>query len=469
MNFILSIPIAARLAILFLLGCCVGAVINLGIYRLAWYSRSISPWSRPHPKAMPRRWQDRVPVIGWMGLRRETKLHGGGFWIRPMALELLTGAAFALLYWWEVVACGLVPGGILVPGGFPPAAIAFAMIRHEHFLIHEVLFCLMLVAFWIDVDDMTIPDSITIPGTLAGLFLVTLWPYALLPDIVTEGPFQLPMLSAVWLTSPDEVPPPPNNPNAPPRFINPWDVPACTGRPALAGAIAAFCAWCLALVPGRWYTRHGYFHAVKVFTARMVREWATFALLALAVLGSAGITWIWSIGGPHWAGLASGLAGIAVGGGLVWIVRILASAVMHREAMGFGDVTLLAMIGAFLGWQAAVVVFFLAPLAAVLFGVGRLMLRGEKEIPYGPFLCTAAVAMVLGWPAIWGTQDAALFFWNPISTLLGWPAYWELGQRYFSLHWILIAVLIGSLGLMVVLLPPVHWIVTRLRPKQLES
>ena len=69
--------------------------------------------------------------------------------------------------------------------------------------------------------------------------------------------------------------------------------------------------------------------------------------------------------------------------------------------MGFGDVTLLAMIGAFLGWQAAVVVFFLAPVAGSGRWPGPLLLRGENEIPYGPFLCLAAAATVLAWPAIW--------------------------------------------------------------------
>jgi prepilin signal peptidase PulO-like enzyme (type II secretory pathway) len=133
---------------------------------------------------------------------------------------------------------------------------------------------------------------------------------------------------------------------------------------------------------------------------------------------------------------------MAIGGGLVWIVRIVASAALHREAMGFGDVTLLAMIGAFLGWQAAVAVFFLAPLAGVVVGLGRLLFRGEKEIPYGPFLCLAAVATVLAWPAIW-----------------------DFGDRYFSLGWMLIAILVGCLGLMVVLLPPVRWILSWLRPR----
>ena len=445
MTHILSIPIEARLALLFVLGCCLGAVINLGIYRLAWNRRPISPWSRPHPDAPPRRVWDRLPVIGWLGLRREAKLHGAGFWIRPLLLELLTGAVFALLYQFEVVRCGLVPPFIqklLV--SLDPGHIVFPTVRHEQFVAHAVLFCFMLVAFWIDFDDMTIPDGVTIPGTLAGLAIVTLWPFAFLPDSVEfpNGLFAEPMLTSVWLTSPDDVPPLPDDPIGVPRYVKPWELAECTGRAALAAAIVAFCGWCLALAPGRWYTRHGYLRAVKVFTARMVRQRMSYALLALAVLGSAAIAKIWSIGGPRWAGLESGLAGMAIGGGMVWLVRILGTAVLHREAMGFGDVTLLAMIGAFLGWQAAVIVFFLAPLAAVVVGLSRLLLRGEREIPYGPFLCLAAAA-----------------------TVLAWPTLWDFGYQYFRLGWVLIAVLFGCLLLIVVLLLPVRWALSRLRPR----
>jgi leader peptidase (prepilin peptidase) / N-methyltransferase len=195
------------------------------------------------------------------------------------------------------------------------------------------------------------------------------------------------------------------------------------------------------LAPGHWSTRHGYWRAMRVFTARAVREAKTYALVALAAIGSGLITWVWWQGGPRWAALASGLAGVIVGGGLVWIVRVLASAVMHREAMGFGDVTLLAMIGAFLGWQAAIVVFFLAPLAGIVIGVARLILHGEKEIAFGPFLCLATAVVVLFWPELWSFLEV----------------------RYFCFHWKLLVVLFACLFLLVVLLLPIHWFVEWMR------
>ena len=54
MNFILSTPLEVRLAVLFLLGACLGGAVNLAIYRLAWHPRAISPWSRPGSEQM---WQ----------------------------------------------------------------------------------------------------------------------------------------------------------------------------------------------------------------------------------------------------------------------------------------------------------------------------------------------------------------------------------------------------------------------------
>ena len=51
-----------------------------------------------------------------------------------------------------------------------------------------------------------------------------------------------------------------------------------------------------------------------------------------------------------------------MGGGIVWAVRIIASQALGVEAMGFGDVTLMCMIGAFVGWQPALLIFCLGSL-----------------------------------------------------------------------------------------------------------
>lgn len=95
---------------------------------------------------------------------------------------------------------------------------------------------------------------------------------------------------------------------------------------------------------------------------------------------------------PAWVStfLAS-LAGFVVGGGITWGIRIVGSAVFRKEAMGFGDVKLMAMIGAFLGWQSALLTMFLGCLfGAVGGGIGVALGRGNV-IPFGPFLALGAV------------------------------------------------------------------------------
>ncbi len=114
MNLILAVPVGVRLALLFGCGVCAGGVVNWGVYRLACFARPISPWSPAAPEAPPRRWTDRIPLFGWLGLRRESGLHGTCFWLRPMLVELLAGVGCAWLYWWEVKKTG-VPSWSVIP------------------------------------------------------------------------------------------------------------------------------------------------------------------------------------------------------------------------------------------------------------------------------------------------------------------------------------------------------------------
>jgi prepilin signal peptidase PulO-like enzyme (type II secretory pathway) len=99
--------------------------------------------------------------------------------------------------------------------------------------------------------------------------------------------------------------------------------------------------------------------------------------------------------------LFTALVGLVASGGIVWAVRLIGTAALKREAMGFGDVTLMMMIGAFLGWQACLILFFLAPFAALVIGIVQFVARRDDVIPYGPFLCLAAVAVIVAWAPIW--------------------------------------------------------------------
>jgi leader peptidase (prepilin peptidase)/N-methyltransferase len=103
----------------------------------------------------------------------------------------------------------------------------------------------------------------------------------------------------------------------------------------------------------------------------------------------------------RWLGFSTGLAGLLIGGGVVWVVRAVCSKVFGLEAMGFGDVTLMAMVGSFLGWQTVILAFFLAPLSAVVVGVLGLLLAGQSALPYGPHLSIATVFVVFFWRNIW--------------------------------------------------------------------
>ncbi len=82
----------------------------------------------------------------------------------------------------------------------------------------------------------------------------------------------------------------------------------------------------------------------------------------------------------------------------------ITSAVVPREAMGFGDVKFMAMIGAFLGWEAAVFTIFAACLIGAVIGLTQKLLLGEKwgrPLPFGPYLALAAFIWIFAGPAVW--------------------------------------------------------------------
>jgi len=103
---------------------------------------------------------------------------------------------------------------------------------------------------------------------------------------------------------------------------------------------------------------------------------------------------------PHIAALLQSLFGAAVGAGVIYAMGVGGKAVFGKEAMGFGDVKLMALIGAFLGWQMTLVVVVFSAFLGTVYGVIYLALTGNDKIPYGPFLSAGAVITLIFRPEI---------------------------------------------------------------------
>ncbi len=100
---------------------------------------------------------------------------------------------------------------------------------------------------------------------------------------------------------------------------------------------------------------------------------------------------------PGW--MAS-LIGAVVGGGALWLIAEVYYRVRHEEGLGMGDVKMLAMIGAFIGWQLTLVTLMMASFAGAIVGLLVIALRkGDMKyaLPFGTFLALgAALAATVG-------------------------------------------------------------------------
>lgn len=88
------------------------------------------------------------------------------------------------------------------------------------------------------------------------------------------------------------------------------------------------------------------------------------------------------------------LTGILLGGGLLLFLGMVGKLLFRKEAMGGGDVKLLAMIGAFLGWKSVFMTIFFASLLGSIISMALIALKKktmEDYVPFGPYLGLGAV------------------------------------------------------------------------------
>lgn len=99
---------------------------------------------------------------------------------------------------------------------------------------------------------------------------------------------------------------------------------------------------------------------------------------------------------PAWAlSLLNSVLGAVVGGGFLWVVGWLWKRLRGVEAMGLGDVKMMFMVGAYLGWPLTLLTLFAGVLGGSVAGVALMARRGERDmqmlLPFGIFLGTGAL------------------------------------------------------------------------------
>lgn len=339
-------------------------------------------------------------VGGWLAaVERDTAVRGDRSAVTPPT-ESWPGWAAAwflvavvALWWWEV----------RLRGGSPPGAagaIASPAVITGRWLAHVGLLWFLAAATWTDLRYRVIPDWITVTGLLVGLAAVAVWPTILLPvTTLVAREFAVPLeVSDVLGWSGPLLASTPHAPHDGPvtllaaaaMFVLWWWI--CTGPDRLmpAEAVPPDDGGAGAGAPAEPSPSGGE-STPRVETGR----WAVLVTGVAAI----GATWWW--GGRPFAGLFSALVGMVVCGGLVWATRAGASVAMRTEAMGMGDVTLMAMVGAWVGWQAGVLGCFLGVLAGLVHGLALMAMGRGNELPFGPGLCVGTVLTVAAWRVVW--------------------------------------------------------------------
>lgn len=93
-------------------------------------------------------------------------------------------------------------------------------------------------------------------------------------------------------------------------------------------------------------------------------------------------------------GFKNAAVGFALGGGLFYLIAVLSSMAFRQEAMGGGDIKMMAMLGPFLGWQSMLLTTFAGSLLGSIVGIAMVVFKGREryaKIPFGPFLAAGAI------------------------------------------------------------------------------
>lgn len=348
----------------FAIGACIGSFLNVVIYRLP-NGLSVNEPRRsfcPACKTPIPLWLN-IPLVSWVMLLGKCRSCRAPIAFRYFLVELLTAICFLALY----------DHGM---GRYGPAGV----------LALWIVAALLIAATFIDFDHFIIPDSITLGGTVAGLV----------------ASFAVPALhgESIWWRG---------------------------GMMGIVGAATGFgFLWMIVLMGKMMFGKiHHRFDEAADFEISQPGGEETPIIIQL---GEHRYEWE-DVFFRKWDRLELELVALSfddeprafstfrvlgdaleLDGERIELETVkkvsgkILSAVVPREAMGYGDVKFMAMIGAFLGWPAALFTVFAASIVGAVVGLlQKLVLREQwsRPLPFGPYLALGAFLWIFTGPVIW--------------------------------------------------------------------
>ena len=375
----------------FAMGATIGSFLNVCIYRMPLGlsvndpKRSFCPGCKYQ---IP--WYHNIPLLSWLFLRGKCKSCGTGISIRYWLVELGTAIAFVLI-WKEFVDVQRI-----APPAGEEVRFAYSVTGWPVAICYWLFACGLIVATFVDFEHKIIPDEITIGGTIAGIALAAVIGWFFTPHLteLVSRDGAMPFAQLVG----EEVPR--------------WQGLMRSVIGAAVGFLSLYAVVVLGkMMFGRKSTSYDSPQAWKitqedgddnptltigdtkepweeVFMVTSEKVKMNTAEVTLNGVKSENVETILECDQVTIAGKVTPL------GEVESISGVTSDKVYFRDAMGFGDVKFLAMIGAFLGWQAVLFTIFLSSVAGTLVAL-PLRVVGKAEwssrIPFGPYLALGAV------------------------------------------------------------------------------
>jgi leader peptidase (prepilin peptidase)/N-methyltransferase len=373
---------------LFALGACIGSFLNVVVWRLPRGESLVRPPSHCPKCGKLLKWYDNLPIIGWIKLGGKCRFCAQPISPRYPIVEAITGLLFVFYYVMffilQIGPCQPAGGRVVlsIVDDWPmyglymfavAALLAASLIDAELFIIPlEIPWLMAGVAFVFHAiidrpsvpgeQNLTLVPSAIAAGAGLGLLIsLLLWWRGWLPTSFPHGEPALEIDHELYAQEAAEA-------KARGETVEP--LPPDYTRGQIRGEILKEMVF---LLP-------------PILLA---------VLFGAGVAGVDALNHIWvPVLGAHWfTGLLGSILGACVGAFVVWFFRIFGTLAFGRVAMGLGDVHLMFGVGAVVGAMGSVAAFFLAPFFALLFHVWLLLVRGKRELPYGPYLSLATAVV----------------------------------------------------------------------------